>query len=396
MYGTSGRRLQRLCAQRWLSSQLAVTAMKAEVLPVWDVLEAISIEKDDQQAFGLLKGTRKKSFVFVLYLLDTVLPYLSALSKIFQAKTLNFAHMQHALDMCRDQIADADRNHNPRKNLQEDWQLRFQLILGNWTTDDSNSMDCMTTTYCEALLKSISHRFPEPEILTAFSVFDPNRIPKQRDDRRSYADADLDLLCSKFNIQDPGKLHTDWASFAEKLLYVQLENSESIKCAGNVCTMILREPVYEQMWPKIVYLAKIAMTLPLTSVDNERGFSTMKLTKTPHRNRLLDETLSALMNVTINGPTELSKEDALQIASVWLEKKPRRKVIERGRNNLAKLDQARMERKRNAEKKQGHQSVGEDDHSESDYDEKVDDLNLEDVADVALAALDFDLERFLY
>lgn len=144
------------------------------------------------------------------------------------------------------------------------------------------------------------------------------------------------------------------------------------------------------------------MTLPLTSVDNERGFSMMKLIKTPHRNRLLDETLSALMNVTINGPSELPDEDALEIASVWLEKKPRRKVTERGRKNVAKMEEQRAARKRQkAERKQqqdlGQQPVAE--NVESDSDDENNFHGIQDVADAALAnasAMDLDVEKFLY
>ena len=91
----------------------------------------------------------------------------------------------------------------------------------------------MSATYCQALLTSIEHRFPEPDVLTAFRVFDPNRIPEQRADRRSYADSDLNTLCAKFDIEDPGKLHVDWPSFAEKLIHVQRDN-KTIKCAGDV------------------------------------------------------------------------------------------------------------------------------------------------------------------
>ena len=157
--------------------------------------------------------------------------------------------MQHALDICQGQIADAERYHEPRKTLQKDWQRYFQQVLGDWTDDDCDSMDRLTTSYCEALKTSLSHRFPEPDILTAFRIFDPNRIPMQRADRLSYADADLDTLCAKFEISDPGKLHIDWPSFAEKLLHVRRENPVSVRSASDVCTMVLREPIYDQVWP---------------------------------------------------------------------------------------------------------------------------------------------------
>ena len=51
--------------------------------------------------------------------------------------------------------------------------------------------------------------------------------------------------------------------------------------------------------------------------------------KTKMRNRLLDVSLCALMNVSLNGPPQLGDDDALAIAESWTSRKYRRNVKEK-------------------------------------------------------------------
>jgi len=62
--------------------------------------------------------------------------------------------------------------------------------------------------------------------------------------------------------------------------------------------------------------------------------------KTKQRNKLLDVTLNALMNVSINGPEHLTDEDARKIAEKWLKIRNRRTVTER---SLKALESANSE-----------------------------------------------------
>ena len=85
-------------------------------------------------------------------------------------------------------------------------------------------------------------------------------------------------------------------------------------------------------------LANIALAIPLSTAWPERGFSTMARVKSKTRNRLLDITLSALLNISLNGPQELSSEAAGAIADKWLCKKKRRTVTERKLDKLNVTD----------------------------------------------------------
>ena len=79
------------------------------------------------------------------------------------------------------------------------------------------------------------------------------------------------------------------------------------------------------MFPELLWLCCIALSIPLSNAWPERGFSTLCRVKTKQPNRLLDVTLSA----SINGPAQLTDEDAQAVAEKWQKTKKQRQVMER-------------------------------------------------------------------
>jgi hypothetical protein len=65
---------------------------------------------------------------------------------------------------------------------------------------------------------------------------------------------------------------------------------------------LLREPEVLAMFPQMVFILLLALLLPLTTVANERGFSTLKRVKTRLRTRMLRRTLERLMRIVMDGP----------------------------------------------------------------------------------------------
>lgn len=56
------------------------------------------------------------------------------------------------------------------------------------------------------------------------------------------------------------------------------------------------------VFPKLVALAEISISTPVTNACPERGASAMKRLKTRFRSRLNSDFLNALMQITLNGP----------------------------------------------------------------------------------------------
>ena len=85
------------------------------------------------------------------------------------------------------------------------------------------------------------------------------------------------------------------------------------------------------------------MSIPLATAWPERGFSTLCRVKTKQRNRLLDITLNALINISINVPEQLTDEDAQKIAEKWQKTKDRRTVTVRALKALESPNSANNE-----------------------------------------------------
>ena len=72
---------------------------------------------------------------------------------------------------------------------------------------------------------------------------------------------------------------------------------------------ILQNPTYQLLFPDLCKLLMIALVLPVTSVSNERSFSSLKMIKTRLRN--------ALMLIAVEGPAKLTNEELVEILWYW-------------------------------------------------------------------------------
>ena len=89
---------------------------------------------------------------------------------------------------------------------------------------------------------------------------------------------------------------------------------EFCRDAVAVCNIIVRDEIFLGIFPKLVRLCWIALSIPLATVWPEREFSTLCRVKTKQRNQLLDVTPCALINISINGPEHLNDEGSLEVA----------------------------------------------------------------------------------
>ena len=200
------------------------------------------------------------------------------------------------------------------------------------TENDLNNLRHLANIYCQSLLDNLHDRFPQPEVLSAFRLFDPKEIPLAPEDRDRFVVAQLDILLDKFGAvieigDEWRKIINDYQLLKDRLVKSEFE---FCKNAADVCTKLTKDDAYGLIFPELQRLASIALMIPLSTAWPERGFSTLARIKTKLRNRLLDSTLCALINVSMNGPSQLLKDDAAAIADKWLNHKNRREVTKRG------------------------------------------------------------------
>ena len=89
---------------------------------------------------------------------------------------------------------------------------------------------------------------------------------------------------------------TEWRSFNLTM------KSEFSKCTlQEMLASLHNRPTVFDLYPNLMFLMQVAVTLPVGTATMERSFSDMKEIKTRLRNRIMPGSLSRLMRIAIEG-----------------------------------------------------------------------------------------------
>ena len=131
-----------------------------------------------------------------------------------------------------------------------------------------------------------------------------------------------------------GSIMTD-ASFHFFKLYMYAKDQQHLKdhkthmTLQQVSATLDMDPALHNQLAPFITLTHLALTMPLSTAECERGFSALARIKSDLRNRLLNSTLSYLMMISIQGPTaeQLTPEWLDAVARIWYKQKDRRVVM---------------------------------------------------------------------
>ena len=171
-------------------------------------------------------------------------------------------------------------------------------------------------------------RFVCVPLISAFSIFDPRKLPAA-DHLDGYGSKKLETLinfyCNPQTAQfqeihadpdgskpmvsgtagpvllsSPEILRHEWSTL-RKLMSDHHRGGTMATVVKSVTTSGV-----SAFFPGIIPLLQIVIVLPVTTASVERGFSCMKLIKTRLRSNLDDISLDQLMRIVIEGPSKLS------------------------------------------------------------------------------------------
>jgi hypothetical protein len=174
--------------------------------------------------------------------------------------------------------------------------------------------------FLQLLLQNLSDRFTQVELLSAFSVFDPI-LPCSCDegDRESVSLEKLEILLSYYSTGDDAPVNREevlkeWESFSVMLAdhYTTVKTEE-----------VLASEKLKDVYPQLACFASLGLTIPFSTADCERAFSSMNRVKTPLRNRLKTSTLDSLLRISIECP-DLEDFNFDQALSTWTSTRNRR------------------------------------------------------------------------
>jgi len=102
---TKGRQLQRACKTRWLSSEATVRA-RSGILAIWPHWSSCWKIKMMQCALFYCDVWKQK-FQHGAFLLSTLVPHLTELSKAYQAVSFDVAQVKASVELCINKLSDA-------------------------------------------------------------------------------------------------------------------------------------------------------------------------------------------------------------------------------------------------------------------------------------------------
>ena len=307
--------------------------------PLIDTLEHIHEDTGEPKALGMLRTMKTYNFVATLMMLSDVLPVLTCLSRALQAKTADFTLVASQLTYIQHSLQQIKERPNDQEYLSTVHDTVTDLAIGVVDLETAREYfnKNVLQPYLEEVSRQISCRFKDTlSLLTAFSIFDPQKCPTDVQQLHKYGTAELEKLLKFYgetteieyegNVfstpADVDKTETrhEWKAF--KLVIFE-EKSLSLK---ELATLFLRSEAKCVTFPNIKILLTIAMVLPVSTATVEHSFSDMKQIKDQLHNRLLPASMFKLMIIAIEGPP-LHEVDFDAVLALWKAMKPRRLLM---------------------------------------------------------------------
>ena len=159
------------------------------------------------------------------------------------------------------------------------------------------------TPFIKALITHIKERLPDTGIFSAFSVLDPSKLPSTAEEAVSlgYGDSHVQTLEKQYGQGDHAIVVDDLkAEWSDLRLYLCV-HCHNLSMA-DVLKMLTTDTALLLAYPNFVKLAQVCLTLPISTADCERAFSTMRRIKTRLRSEMNNTTLNHCMRISIEGP----------------------------------------------------------------------------------------------
>jgi len=315
-----------MCDTRWLSFSNSVSNLHKIMNSVLSTLND-NIEEGDEHADVL---SRQLDYTFILatmYLADLT-NILKKLINTFQLEHLSISHFKSQLDATIETI---ETEFIGSEEIPPNYGTVFKKYLDD---NNHNSIPSFVAEYSISIINAIKNRFPESELYSTFSIFDPKMLPDDDRELVLYGNQEIEFLGNFYGetkvvnenefsgIIDKEKLKEEWNSIK---FYLQSYKNNN------------REMDFIQLWkhildtdenvsfnyPTIILVVRIALLIPLSNAHVERIFSQTKLIKNNLRNKMQINTLDNHLMILLNGP-EIQNFNFEKTYEHWTNQKTRR------------------------------------------------------------------------
>ena len=158
-------------------------------------------------------------------------------------------------------------------------------------------------TFIDRLVENLNSRFPDNHCLSSFAIFDPQRLPSEAE-LATFGETELDVLCSHYGAAKVAERGVEIQPVMdERVVFKQFMSQNFRSCS----LQTLSERMYQSevamcQYPNMYKLVTLALTMPVSTVDCERG----NLIKTRIRARLQTKNV---MKISIDTPDIMHMDD---------------------------------------------------------------------------------------
>lgn len=205
--------------------------------------------------------------------------------------------------------------------------------------------------FVQRLRDNLLQRFVPSQLLDALGLlFNPEAWPSDAEQRANFVPPALRIVTDWFGksaADEEGPpvtaaaLEREWRTCYRSYAYAQYarrlqdvldvarkNNSDSRKAIvmrpSELMRLLVCEPLHSLEMPSWVALARIALTVVMSTAIVERGFSALRRIKTHLRNSLSNETLDGLLFVALHGEADETKFNPAPVFEQWRKAKERR------------------------------------------------------------------------
>ena len=324
------RKFHQVFHTRWLSFEGAVDAIAVSIDPLFTLL--IEDSASDPTAKGILKFVTTFSFLATTYLLADILPVLARLSKRFQRSQVDFTTVTDGVSVTMATLSAFKTTPGPKltdflnKVPAPSPTSQSFYYHGHCISDSKKQHDDFASNRRNLINKindNLKSRFPDGGLIGSFAVLDPQNLPLSTD-IPSYGNSEIETLSEHYGVPkntDNGvelepllngtELKEEWVIFKQ----LMSKNFSNLSLQGMAEKLLCSNEMQEQ-FPQMLKLLTIALTVPVSSVDCERGFSKQNLIKIKIRAKLKTENVSTLMKMSVDTP-EMEKFDFHKAFVIW-------------------------------------------------------------------------------
>lgn len=359
---------------RWVAHRSRATdVLIKNWLAIVTHLSQLSLESGDQaaRAKGLHKTLTSYPFMMFMNILATIFQHIVAVSNLLQDNettleaaiiklkaaclTLRGLNIENEIGKISSSMQDGS---DPQK---KDFVFHGIIlhsarsarnIAGNSKSDDAlpQTVRDSCNTFVKSIADAIEKRFEtfieRPIFQSLCHLFEPKHWPDNESDFVHFSHNDMAII-----VREYGDI------LRSKAYDVSHLESEMVELMVLVTQMYSRTKLSSltfKIWPKvlnscsdeqsesmknILALVKIALVVPVSTAEAERGFSIMGMVKTDFRSRLNTSTLSDLMLLKLSGQ-DVSTFDPLPAITLWCNsaKKKRRATHKYGAHQATNSD----------------------------------------------------------